>query len=156
MTFCQKKIEIDSSRITGKMMQSGLLTPVRAPNIPFGMLKSERNSKKGNNELYSTSFFMQLYVLLKRTFLIITRDPSLTYFRLITHLAIALFIGILYFGIGDDASNALNNCNYIFFSNIFLMYTAFSSVITTCKKKLSFLDLECSTLLLTLFFPQFH
>lgn len=115
-------------------MSSGLLTPVKAPNLPFGAVKDDKNgNKNGKVGIYDTTFFTQFYVLLKRTCLILTRDPSLTYFRLITHLAIALFIGSLYFGIGSDASNTLNNYSYIFFSNIFLMYTAFSSVITTCK-----------------------
>lgn len=115
-------------------MSSGLITPVKAPNIKFELLSEDKSKKKnGKEKIYDTNFFTQLYVLFKRTCLILSRDPTLTYSRIITHIAIALFIGILYFDIGKDASNALNNCNYILFSNLFLMYTAFSSVITTCE-----------------------
>ena len=36
---------------------------------------------------------------------------------------IALLIGTLYFGIGEDAQHALNIFRYIFFSIMFLMFT---------------------------------
>lgn len=122
------------------MMERGLLTPVKAPpQIQFNnIFQPDKKSKKNlYKRVYSASFIMQFFILLKRTFLIVTRDPALMYYRLGTHFAIAMFIGILYYDVGDDASNALNNSNYIFFSNIFLMYTSFSSVITTCKYELT-------------------
>lgn len=123
------------------MMKSGQITPVRAPSITFPKLKKNKNSYETESvrccdRQYSTSFCNQLYVLLKRNFLIIIRDRTLTVSRLLTHVAIALFIGILYFGIGRDASNVLNNFNYVFFSILFLQFTAFNCVTTTCKYSL--------------------
>lgn len=117
------------------MMASGLITPIKAPNLNFYSSKRKGKNKKSFEEkIHSpTSFYFQLYVLLKRTFLILSRDPTLTYSRLGVHFLIAIFIGILYFGIGEDASNVLNNFNYLFFSAMFLMYTAFSCVTITCK-----------------------
>lgn len=47
--------------------------------------------------------------------------------RLAIHLVVATLIGTLYVGIGNDASNVFNNFRYIFFSIMFLMFTAFSS-----------------------------
>lgn len=111
---------------TEKIMESGRITPVNAPPIiPPKFVKAYNQ--------YPTSFLYQLYVLLKRTFLILSRDRTLTYSRLGTHTGIALVIGILYYGIGIDASNMLNNFNFIFFSVMFLMLTAFNCVTTTCK-----------------------
>lgn len=135
--------------ILEKMVQSGLLTPVKVPSsnvFRFSWYNTATQdaasvgappppeiptSHCDNN--YSTSFFYQLYVLLKRTFLVLGRDRTLTYSRIATHVAIALFIGILYSGIGHDASNMLNNFNFMFFTVMFLMLTAFNCVTTTCK-----------------------
>lgn len=78
---------------------------------------------------YMSSFSNQLILLLQRTFLILWRDKSLTRSRIVIHALMGTFVGILYYGIGNDASNMLNNFRYIFFSIMFLMYTSFSSII---------------------------
>lgn len=123
------------------MMQNGRITPVRATPIIFPKVKQPpkfESEVRCCDRQYPTSFCNQLFVLLKRNFLITWRDRTLTYSRLITHICIALFIGILYYDIGEDASNVLNNFNYLFFSVIFLQFTAFNSVTTTCKSIYSF------------------
>lgn len=86
-----------------------------------------------DEHMYPTSYFRQLGLLLLRTFLILWRDRSLTTMRVAIHLMMAPLIGMLYFGIGNDAHHALNNYKYAFFSIMFLMYTAFSSIIMNCK-----------------------
>ncbi|KAG5873346.1 hypothetical protein JTB14_017796 [Gonioctena quinquepunctata] len=91
---------------------------------------------------YHTSFYNQLGVLIKRTILILSRDRTLTLSRFLTHSGIALFIGILYFGIGVDASNMLNNSNFMFFSVMFLMLTAFNCVTTTFPSELPIITRE--------------
>nr|XP_022899836.1 ATP-binding cassette sub-family G member 1-like [Onthophagus taurus] len=132
-------IELQSIEHIDKMMKNGLVTPVRAPSIAFpSFSKSPIESRKTSDPKgicydghYSTSFFKQLYILIKRTFLILSRDKTLTISRILTHITIALFLGTLYFGIGKDASNVLNNFNFIFFTVMFLMMTAMNCVITT-------------------------
>lgn len=123
--------------ILDKMMRNGLLTPVRSPtSAAFNWANKAKRKAKTDicyDDHYTTSFLNQLYVLLKRTFLVLSRNKTLTISRIGTHLAIALILGILYFGIGRDASNMLNNFNFIFFSVMFLMLTAMNCVITTCK-----------------------
>lgn len=119
------------------MMSSGLMTPVRLPNCS-GFQWLEKAKRKAKTDIcyddhYTTSFLNQLCVLLKRTFLILSRDKTLTISRIATHICIALFLGILYYGIGRDASNMLNNFNFLFFTVMFLMMTAMNCVITTCK-----------------------
>lgn len=88
------------------------------------------------DERYSTSFLRQFWLLMTRTFLILKRDKSLTSMRFLIHCLIAPMIGIMYFGIGNDAKRVFDNFNYIFFSIMFLMYTAFSSMTMACKSHL--------------------
>jgi ATP-binding cassette, subfamily G (WHITE), member 1 len=86
-----------------------------------------------DSDLYSTSFLRQFYFLLIRTFLLITRNPSMCYMRIGIHLSVGFVIGCIYYGVGDSAKNQMNNFRYIFYSVMFLMFTAFSSLQTTCK-----------------------
>ncbi|XP_073827153.1 ATP-binding cassette sub-family G member 1 [Musca autumnalis] len=82
-----------------------------------------------SENIYATPFYRQLGILLLRTFLILWRDKSLTLIRFIIHMVTALLIGFLYFGIGNEAENALNNFRYCFYSIMFIMYSAFSSIL---------------------------
>ncbi|XP_058453468.1 ATP-binding cassette subfamily G member 4-like [Malaya genurostris] len=82
----------------------------------------------GRDEIYTTSFCRQFYLLLLRMFLILSRDQTLMTMRLVIHCTTATMIGIVYFGIGNQATHIFNNFNYLFFSIMFLMYTAFSSM----------------------------
>ncbi|KAH8413443.1 hypothetical protein KR009_011337 [Drosophila setifemur] len=79
--------------------------------------------------IYATPFYRQLSILLLRTFLLIWRDSSLTTMRFVIHLITGLLIGILYFGIGNDAAQALNIFRYIFYTIMFIMYCAFSGIL---------------------------
>ncbi|XP_037820739.1 ATP-binding cassette sub-family G member 1 [Lucilia sericata] len=90
-------------------------------------LESPKLCKSEN--IYATPFYRQLGILLLRTFLILWRDKSLTTIRFIIHLVTALLIGCLYYGIGNQAENALNNFRYCFYSIMFIMYSAFSSIL---------------------------
>lgn len=83
--------------------------------------------------IYATPFHRQLGILLVRTFLILWRDKSLTTMRFVIHFVTALLIGSLYFGIGNEAGNALNNFRYVFYTIMFIMYCAFSSILVNCK-----------------------
>lgn len=87
----------------------------------------------GRDEVYTTSFCRQFTLLLIRTFLILSRDRSLMTMRFAIHCLIAPLIGLLYFGIGNQATHVFNNYNYVFFSIMFLMFTAFSSMTMACK-----------------------
>ncbi|XP_055917419.1 ATP-binding cassette sub-family G member 1 [Eupeodes corollae] len=78
---------------------------------------------------YAAPFYLQILILLERTFLILWRDKGLTLMRIVIHLIMATLVGILYYGIGNDAGNALNNFRYIFYTLMFVMYTAFSSIL---------------------------
>lgn len=133
----QKRITLATllivSFLSEKIIQNGLFRMFKKPTATKEQIVQEKRTIQCCDRQYPTSFCNQLLVLLKRNFLILTRDPTLTYSRLITHTTIALFLGILYYGIGKDASNVLNNFNFMFFTVMFLMFTAFNCVTTTCK-----------------------
>lgn len=84
-------------------------------------------------DLYSTSFLRQFYYLLIRSFLLISRNPSLCMMRVLIHLFVAIFIGLLYQGVGSSAKNQMNNFKFVFYSVMFLMFTAFSSLQIQCE-----------------------
>lgn len=86
-----------------------------------------------DSDLYSTSFLRQTYFLLIRAFLLISRNPSMSIMRVLIHFFVAIGIGMIYWGVGDSAKNMMNNFRYVFYSVMFLMFTAFSSLQTTCK-----------------------
>lgn len=62
-----------------------------------------------NSDLYSTSFLRQFYYLYLRTFLLITRNPSLSLMRLLIHVSVAIFIGVVYYQSGNSAKHMMNN-----------------------------------------------
>lgn len=61
----------------------------------------------------------------------------LTFIRLSMHFIIALLVGTLCFKIGQDAVYVLDNFNLLFFNIMFLMFSAFSATVTTCKNVIS-------------------
>lgn len=124
-----------------KMVQNGQLHPIGSNHLKRNYEKVPKIIDCCDSD-YPTSCLNQLIVLIKRTFLILSRDPTLTYSRIATHLAIALFIGCLYYGIGVEASNMLNNFNFLFFSVMFLMMTAFNCITTTFPSELPIITRE--------------
>lgn len=134
----------------------GIITPVQAPlssplyqnaEQQFSNLDQSQINQKPKkistalrnaqnfcrSDTYATTFCRQLSLLMMRTFLILWRDRSLTAMRLLIHFSIATLIGTMYWGIGNDAANVFNNFRYIFFSIMFLMFTAFSAMTLVCE-----------------------
>lgn len=57
----------------------------------------------------------------------------LTQARVFLHILIGTLIGSFYYGIGADAAYVFDNFSLLFFSLMFTMFTALSSMLITCK-----------------------
>ena len=89
-----------------------------------------------DSDLDTSTFLRQFYFLLIRAFTLLSRNPSMCLMRVVIHFSVAIFIGLIYWGVGDSAKNMMNNFRYVFYTVMFLMFTAFSSLQTTCKSDL--------------------
>jgi ATP-binding cassette subfamily G (WHITE) protein 1 len=76
--------------------------------------------------------------LLKRNLLNNYRDKTFTIMRILIHLIMALFIGVMYSGIGQEGAQMLNTYKFLFFNIFILVFTGFSSLQTSCKIKFNF------------------
>ena len=88
---------------------------------------SSMTSATPSSQLY------QLKNLLHRYFLTNFRDKTLSCMRLVIHFIVAIFIGIMYNNIGNDATHFINIYKFLFFNIFLLMFTGFSSLQTSCK-----------------------
>nr|XP_029722999.1 ATP-binding cassette sub-family G member 1 isoform X1 [Aedes albopictus] len=80
---------------------------------------------------FPTSGWMQFWILLKRTFITIMRDQTLTQMRLVSHVVVGAIIGMIYYDIGNDAAKIMSNAGCIFFTTMFTMFTAMMPTILT-------------------------
>lgn len=58
---------------------------------------------------------------------------TLTRVRLISHVVVGFLIGIIYYNIGNNAAKAISNAGCVFFTVMFVMFTAMMPTILTCK-----------------------
>lgn len=134
-------------------MPPGLMTPVYAPSIPptpapaHGSHVQETETKHSDTAEshirdHPTSLLSQFLCLLTRTFLLILRDKFLTVARLIIHVTVGVLIGLIYYQIGNDAAHVFDNIGLLYFSIMFLMFTAFSSMILTFPSEIPIISRE--------------
>nr|CAD7578151.1 unnamed protein product [Timema californicum] len=113
-------------------------TPLWASPLPLDLPTPTSTCSKNSQEQkedfgeYPVSFPIQFFVLLKRAFLLITRDKTLSKMRLVMHLLIGVLIGVLYYQIGNEANHVIDNFGFLMSCIMFLMFTAFSSMVLTC------------------------
>lgn len=75
----------------------------------------------------SHSHHTRFHDLLLRNFLISYRDKSFTYLRMFIHVATGMLLGLIYYDIGNNANQILNNFRLIFVALSFLVYTSYYS-----------------------------
>ncbi|KAG5331080.1 ABCG4 protein, partial [Acromyrmex charruanus] len=86
---------------------------------------------------FPTNGWMQFWILLKRTFMSQIRDLTLTKVRLISHIIVGFLIGAIYYDIGNEASEVMSNAGCVFFTVMFLMFTAMMPTILTFPMEMS-------------------
>ncbi|KAL6438392.1 hypothetical protein ACFW04_004495 [Cataglyphis niger] len=86
---------------------------------------------------FPTNGWVQFWILLKRTFLSQMRDMTLTRVRLISHIIVGFLIGAIYYDIGNEASEVMSNAGCVFFTVMFLMFTAMMPTILTFPMEMS-------------------
>jgi hypothetical protein len=57
----------------------------------------------------------------------------LTKVRFFTHIVFAIFFGLMFQSVGNDAALTLNNAGMLFFNLIFIVFTAAMPTVVTCK-----------------------
>lgn len=80
---------------------------------------------------FATSSFNQFKVLTCRSITCSLREPMATQLRFLAHVVVGLLLGMLYFRIGNDASKIFNNSGFLFFSLLFLIFTAMMPTVLT-------------------------
>nr|CAD7446265.1 unnamed protein product [Timema bartmani] len=123
--------------ISGIVGRSIPYTPIWVSPLPLDLPTPTSTCSKNSQEQredfgeYPVSFPIQFYVLLKRAFLLITRDKTLSKMRLVMHMLIGVLIGVLYYQIGNEANHVIDNFGFLMSCIMFLMFTAFSSMVLT-------------------------
>ncbi|XP_076296273.1 ABC transporter expressed in trachea [Lasioglossum baleicum] len=102
-------------------------------NMPISCTTSLLDSAESIEQTvgFPTNSFTQFWILLKRIFLSQIRDMTLTRVRLISHIIVGFLIGAIYYDIGNEASQVMSNAGCVFFTVMFLMFTAMMPTILT-------------------------
>lgn len=121
-----------------QQIQPGPTTALLDSSTESVIIMKRDSHHKNHINGFPTSSWTQFWILLKRTFLTIVRDQTLTQMRLVSHVVVGAIIGMIYYGIGNDASKIMSNSGCLFFTTLFTMFTAMMPTILTCKLGIAF------------------
>ncbi|XP_051175392.1 ATP-binding cassette sub-family G member 4-like [Leptopilina boulardi] len=111
--------------ITEKRADFSILEKLHAnkkrENIFYSETKNDNDSNIKSRR-YAVSDWIQLKVLLRRSFICIRRDNTLTKLRYVTHLIVALLLGVVFYKFGEVSSKVQSNIACIFFIILFLFF----------------------------------
>lgn len=90
-------------------------------------------SIQDENIIFPVSIWGQLFILLSRTFLQMSRNRSVIIIQFLHHFASGLLIGGIFFKLGSDGSQTMAIFKYILSVNVFFMYTYVMVPVLVCK-----------------------
>ncbi|KAJ2950123.1 hypothetical protein O0L34_g11470 [Tuta absoluta] len=91
---------------------------------------------------YSTSFWKQFTTLTKRSLLSTWRNPQLTSMMIGIYCLMALFVGSIFYDVGENGKFGRDSFNCLFYNLMFVMFTAFSAVTVTFPQQISVIRRE--------------
>ncbi|KAF2892404.1 hypothetical protein ILUMI_13769 [Ignelater luminosus] len=102
------------------------------------LLNSSENLPQSDKAArFPISGWQQFWILLKRTAFTTLRDQQLTRMRLVAHFAICCLLGLIYYDIGNDASKVMSNAGCLFFTIMFVTFSAMMPTILTFPLEMS-------------------
>ncbi|CAB0043678.1 unnamed protein product [Trichogramma brassicae] len=113
-----------------------------APRIPLPATPIFYDCDRRSQAYYATGCWRQLCILLRRNALALSRHRVLTFTRLSMHLCVALLVSLIFYKIGQDAKYAKENFALLFFSMMFIMFSAFNTSLITFPQELPILTRE--------------
>lgn len=125
--------KVDQNGSSAAQQQPGPTTSLLDSSTESVIVTKKDSHHKNHINGFPTSSWTQFWILLKRTFLTIIRDQTLTQMRLVSHVVVGAIIGMIYYDIGNDASKIMSNMGCLFFTTLFTMFTAMMPTILTCE-----------------------
>lgn len=101
-----------------------------------------KNSLKKPKQIYATSFINQTLAVIKRNYTMTLRDTKNVLMRLMVNFTTAMIVGYIYFQIGEDGKHALDNFHFIFFTALWIMYSAFCSMLAVFSNEIDIIIKE--------------
>ncbi|KAF0989753.1 hypothetical protein HZS_3574 [Henneguya salminicola] len=111
---------------------------VRTENVAIELQSLSTCNSIEKRHRQSNTFFtmfsheiLQFGILTKRSLRASFRDKMFTYLRFATTIVMSLLLGTLYYDIGNDGANVINNLGCIFFTMIYLIFICLMPTVLT-------------------------
>ncbi|XP_023216326.1 ATP-binding cassette sub-family G member 4-like [Centruroides sculpturatus] len=91
---------------------------------------------------YARNTWYQFLILLNRAVLSIMKEPFIIYFSSAVHIIIGILMGLMYYGIGNDASKIQDNTSCLLFTLVFIAFTSMEVTVLTFNNEMALIQQE--------------